>query len=743
MATAHSEPLPDGVRPSNEAAFDLQRVLTGFRKHIRLFFAVFVVVTAFMAYGTLKSAPRYTATATVLINQHTPDAVHINTLGTQNNGQTQEGADSSTVDTQVEILKSRALASRVVDEFHLERDPEFNGALHPPGFLAKLIKSVRGEGAAVSPALAKQREYEGVVDAVLGDLAVSRAGLSYTIDLAVTAYDPSKAAAIANAFAQRYLTEGVDSKLDAAHTANAWLDTRMAGLRQQTEAADEAVQQYRIANNLLSAEGATLTEQEISSINTQLATARAEEAEQDARLKTAERQLAAGSNGGDIGEALNSPVIQSMRAQRAQASAHLADLQARYGDKHPEILKARRSLTDIDAQIQVEIQRVMSSLKAQSEVAHTRTQSLLATSDQTRGALQGNNRAMVRLNELQRNADAARAIYDAFLASYKQSTATEGLEQSDARIVSLAKLPTQPSKPNRKLGMMLAIAAGLACGGAAVLLTELLAKGVSTIAQVEEVFQMPALGEIPTLQSTLDGPLARRSRVDPVAYIAAKPLSRFAESFRNLHASILSSRTGRLVQIVAITSPLPNEGKTTTALCLARTLALSGHKVILLDCDLRQRSINRALASEPRVGLLEVLNGTARLDEALIRDPDSGAIVLPLAKSAHTPRDVFGSEAMGLLLQELRNRFEIILLDTAPVLAVADTRILCPRADAVLMVMRWRRTSRAVVRAALRALTGDTFIAGIVLTQVNIREQARAGESEAHYYRAYRKYYVG
>lgn len=743
MATVHFEPSSDGARPSNEAPFDLQRVLAGLRKHIRLFFAVFITVTAVMAYGTLRSAPRYTATATVLINQHTPDAVHINTLGPQNGGQSQEGADSSTVDTQVEILKSRALASRVVDQFHLERDPEFNGALHPPGFLAKLIRSLRGGDAPVSPALARQREYEGVVDAVLGDLAVSRAGFSYTIDLAVTSYDPAKAAAIANAFAERYLTEGMDSKLDAAHNANSWLDARMAGLRRQAEAADEAVQQYRIANNLLSAEGATLTEQEISSINTQLATARAEEAEQDARLKTAERQLAAGSNGGDIGEALNSPVVQSMRAQRAQASAHLADLEARYGDKHPEILKARRTLTDIDAQIQVEIQRVISSLKAQSEVAHTRTQSLLATSNQARGTLQGNNRAMVRLNELQRNADAARAIYDAFLASYKQSTATEGLEQSDARIVSQAKLPTRPSKPNRKLGLMLAIAFGLACGAAVVLLAELLAKGVSTTAQIEEIFQLPAMGEIPTLQSTLDGPLSRQGGLDPVGYIASKPLSRFAESFRNLRTSVLSSRTGRTVQIVAITSPLPNEGKTTTALCLARTMALSGAKVVLLDCDLRQRSINRSLSFEPRVGLLEVLNGAANLDEALVSDPESGAVILPLAKSAHTPRDVFGSEAMTLLLEELRNRFEIILLDTAPVLAVADTRVLCPRADAVLMLMRWRGTSRAVVHAALRALTGDTFIAGIVLTQVNIREQARAGESEAHYYRAYRKYYVG
>jgi Mrp family chromosome partitioning ATPase len=172
-------------------------------------------------------------------------------------------------------------------------------------------------------------------------------------------------------------------------------------------------------------------------------------------------------------------------------------------------------------------------------------------------------------------------------------------------------------------------------------------------------------------------------------------------------------------------------------------MALSGSRVVLVDCDLRQRSINRLLQTEPAAGLLEVLNGTASLAQALVKDSKTDMVMLPLAKSAFTPRDVFGSPAMDHLLEELRAKYDYVVLDTAPMLAVADTRVLCPKTDAVLLLVKWRRTPRKAVLAALRAMNPeDTFVAGIALTQVNLREQARAGEGEAQYYRAYRRYYA-
>ena len=432
-----------------------------------------------------------------------------------------------------------------------------------------------------------------------------------------------------------------------------------------------------------------------------------------------------------------------MRGQRVTASAHLADLQTRYGERHPEIQKARQSMAEIDTQIQNEIQRVISNLKAQDAVAHMRAESMSSSASQTRGTLAVNNRASVRLSQLQRDDDAVRSLYDAFLSRYKETTAKEGIQQSNARPVSPAKPPTGPSAPNKRLDIFLSLALGAAAGLGAVLLAELLERGVSSTADVERQIGLPALGEVPTLASTLPRTL-RGPKLDPVRYVVSKPLSRFAEAFRNLRAAVLSSRTGQAVKVIAITSSPPGEGKTTTALCLARTMALSGSSVVVVDCDLRQRSINRMLSAEPTAGLLEVLNGAASLDEALVADAETGAFLLPLSKSAFTPRDVFGSDAMHRLLQDLRRRFDVVLLDTAPVLAVADTRILCPQADAVLFLTRWRKTSRKAVSTALRSLSAsDAFVAGVALTQVNLREQARAGEGSAYAYRAYAKYYSG
>ena len=736
---------PEPLGPAmTQSPLSVQQVVGTLRRRLRLFLGTSLAVVAGVALLTTTATPRYTADATILINEHASDVLHLSTANPQDPTPPTPDTDSSAVDTQVQILMSRALAGRVVDQLHLEEDPEFNAALRPPGRLAVIKHLLVPSHSPSDPQLSRQREREGVVDAVLHDLVVKRNVQTYTIELQFSSYDPVKAARIANTFGQRYLTEGLDAKIDETTNATSWLNTRLAQLRGQVQAADAAVAEYKISHNLLSAEGATLTEQEISNVDTQLATARAQEAEQDARLKTAQAQIAAGSNGGDIGEALNSPVVGTLRSQRAQASAHLADVQSRYGDKHPEVLKAEHQLSDIDAQIAAEIQRDMSGLKAQSEISHTHTASLAATAAQTRGALAGNNQSLIRLAELQRDDDAARSIYAGFLDRYKEVTAKEGLQASDSRIVSPAKLPTAPSSPNTRLDLLLSLLLGLIAGSLSVLLAELLERGVSRWHTVEEEFRVPAIGEIPSLASTLDGLPGRRGKLDPVSYVVERPLSRFAETFRNLRTSLLSSRTGKRVKVIAVTSSLPGEGKTTTTLCLARTMALSEAAVVVVDCDLRQRSINRSLGLEPKAGLLEVLNGTATLDQALIHDAASSAWILPLTQSAFTPKDVFGSESMNVLLDQLRARFDVVILDTAPVLAVADTRVLSPKADAVLFIVRWRKTSKNAIRAALRALdTGNTFVAGVALTQVNLREQARSGDGEAHYYRAYRKYYAG
>lgn len=725
-----AQPVAPPLRSSS--AFDLNRIISVFRRRLRLFAAVGLVVLAVAVIITFQMTPRYTASADVMIDTRTQDVVKVDqVMGAL-------PADTNTVDTEVEVLRSRTLADKVVKTLGLDNDPEFNPDLAPKSLLDRFKPAGRPAGAPGSA-----RTHDAVVSSVLANLSIRRAGLTYLINVGFTSTDPAKAAKIANAFADGYIEQQLEAKFQANQGANQWLSKRLDQLRQEVLAADTAVEQYKIANNLLSAQGATLTEAEISNLDQQVATTRAAEAEAVARLNTARAQLARGSTGEDVGEALNSPVIQHLRTQRATVSAQVADLQGRYGDKHPEILKARRQLADIDGQIQAEIKRIISNLEAQAQVARQRTASIAGSAAASKGNLASNNRALVRLNELQRNADASKALYESFLNRFKETSAQTGIEKSDARIVSRASAPTRPSEPNKPLNLALGLILAFGAALAVVMLAEALDSGMATAEDVEGQLDLPCLGSVPLLSSTLDGVKGAAARLSPVSFVVERPVSAFAEAFRNLRASIIFSKVGEPVKVIAITSSLPGEGKTTTSLCLARTIALAGSSVIVVDCDLRQKAVNDFIKGEVKVGLVEVLNGEATLEQALVRDDATGAVLLPIASPTYTPKDVFSSDAMHRLLQELRRRYDTIILDTAPVLPIADTRILAPQADVVVMLTRWRKTPRKAIENSLRLLaSAGAYIAGAALTQVDMRQQSRYGYGDpGYYYRAYKKYY--
>jgi polysaccharide biosynthesis transport protein len=727
-----------GYDSTNRAPDDgLQRLIFTFRRRLRLFSAVALAILAATVVWVLSQPTQYVATATVGLNNKKQPAVAATPNSTMD-----QPPDSSAVDTEVEILRSRTLAERVVREMNLDRDPDFNPKLHQAGMFGTVANFI--SGLARDEKAQSRRPISDVTrttDAVMAGLRVNRAGLTYLININFTAGDAAKAARVANGFARAYLTWQLDNKSDASNDAKEWLGDRLNQLRSQAEAADTELQHYKIANNLLSAQGATLTEQEISTLDQQLALTRAQEAEATARLQTARRQLASGSTGEDVGEALSSPVIQQLRQQRAVTSKTVADLQGRYGERHPEMLKAKRELADLDGQIQSEIQRIISNLEAQAQVARQRTASIQASVGQSRNKLVGNNRAVVRLNELQRNADAARALYETMLNRYKEASIDKGLKLTDAHIVTAATVPMGPSD-RKNLQILFGILVALAAGGAAIMIAELLDNAVADGEMIEGELEASYLGSVPLLESTTDTP--ELARIGPERFVIERPLSNFTETIRSINASVQFSQLGRDTKIVAITSSLPGEGKTTTSICLTRTLALAGKSVVLVDCDLRQRSVNRIIGSTPKLGLIELLNGDVTLDQALVADDISPAAFLPLSDRIYTPRDVFGSKAMSDLLAELRKRFDVIILDTAPVLLVTDTRTLAAKADACVMLVHWRKTSKRAVGASLKLLrSANATLSGVALTQVDLRETSSILPTDpSAYYKAYKKYYA-
>ncbi|CAN7604565.1 polysaccharide biosynthesis tyrosine autokinase [Phenylobacterium sp. LjRoot219] len=731
--------VPNATRAvaSPEQILDLPRVMRVARRHFRLMAIIFLAVVAAAAAVTMMMTPVYSANVELMIDK--PGGWLL--ARGENPGETsQEALDASTVETEVEVLRSPAVAETVVRQLRLDLDPEFNSALRPPGPLDRLRGFLSSLGEAAGGTSEAERR-NPIVNAVRSHLKVGRVGASYIIRLSFVSRDPRKAARIADAFAANYLRLQREAKLEASRDASAWLYGRIGEIRHRVVTAETALQAYRIQNNLLSAQGATLTEQEISSLNQQAALTRAQQAEAQARLSTAMSQLKNGSLGDDVGETLTSPVIRDLREQRAAVSQRLANMTSRYGPRHPDLVKVKSELDDLDEQIRAEIKRIISNLQAQANVARERHASLGQSVAESRQGLADSNRSLVRLNELKRDADAERILYESFLGKYKELSAEAGLVRTNAHVVSPARTPAMPSSPMKSLNLALGAVLGLAAAVTAALVKEISEKGLIDAVSVERELNIPYLGSIPNLDSiaAADDPLRER----PIDYLVDKPLSGFAETFRSLRAGIEFSRLGSKVKVLAVTSSVEDEGKTTTSLGLARSAALAGVHTVVVDCDLRRQTVNHWLDAPPAVGLVEVLRGTATLDEALTPDVASGAMILPLADAHFTPEDLLDSRAMRELLGDLRRRFDLVILDTAPVILVTETRTVARQADAVLLLVRWRRTPRALAQTTVQLLAAaGATLAGVALTRVDLRQQAslHPGDPTAHYL-GHKKYY--
>lgn len=693
---------------------EVRRVFAILRRRWMVFVAMFLFVLFMVALFTFRQTPLYSATANLIVNSRL-----VNVAAKDKEVVPTAPADESAVDSEIQILKSPAVTNRVVTQLNLDKNPEF----------AKDVRELDREDAIAA------------IGAMLrSQLLVERPGGTNVLAITYTSPDPALAARVANAVARQYLAVKADTRAAAAQTAGAGLGKELDELRGKLEAAEASVARYRADHNLLSADGVTLTEQEIALYKQQDAQARVALAEEQARLNTARAQMARGSRGDDVGEALNSPVIEQLRGKRAEASAGLAQLKARYRPTHPDVVKAQRQLDDIDEAIQAEIGRVVSNLEARVQVARQRAGTVSGISSGARGQLAASNAASVRLNELERKAEAYRSNYAAMLERQNAVSTQALVSDGDARIFSAALVPQQPSFPNKKLNLLLGALVGLVAAGLTVWLLHFFDRGLRTSSEVEQKLGIPHLANLAEVKSI--APRGQRGMA-PTEFVVDHPAAMLAEAVRGLrlHLDKWQPESGG-GQVIGLTSASPGEGKSTLAVMLARVSALAGRRTLLIDGDLRRPSIARLLDLKPKLDLEDVLRGRNWIEEALILDQKSGAWVLPTISKPFTPAEIVGREEMQVLLLEARRRFDLIIIDAAPALAAVDARALLQHVDAMLMVVRWNFTPLPMIRAALKKLRPlGIEPAGIVLSRVNMKAIAAYGLDDVDYhYRSYENY---
>jgi capsular exopolysaccharide synthesis family protein len=727
--------------------------LLWYRKKLILAITAFVAVVGWVQVNQIRNI--YTATSTLMLGVQKAQAVDIESVITRDYW-------GDMVLAEMEVLRSRGLARKVVARLKLYNYPEFNPGLREPeesvfDFLnyldprswvalvpdswKSLIKEALGRETQVDPVdppTAADLEEAALATAsniLLGKIKVEEIEFAGVVTIAVSSWDRNMAARIANEYPEAYIVDQLESRFEATEKANLWLSEQLQDLEAKVAESERAVQIFREERGLTEVAGGGLLDRQLSELNSQLIVARAGLAEIEARREQI-RQLNVGNTNrlATMPEVMSSPMIQQLRSQELEVLARASELSLEFGPKHPRMLQVQAELGEIRERIELEVSNLITGLENEADFARARITKLEAGIREVQGEFSELNQDAVRLRALEREASANRALFETFLTRFKETSTTQGLETSDARVLSAAEAPGGPAYPNRKKKLGTTVLMGFlgACG--LVLGLSLLNPGMRSPEQVQQSMGRYVIGVIPTLSG--GGQL--------FDYVLDKPQSGLVEALNSLKFSLALSDPDIELKALQVTSSLPEEGKTSLALALARVEAASGKQVILVDADLRRSSIARKLGLPAKhKGLSDlVVAGEAELSDFIMRDEKGHMDFMPTGTAEYANAgDIFSSHRMALIIERLKARYDLIVVDTPPVMAVADARIIGRLMDKTLFVVQWDKTPAKVARAALDQLERfGTDIAGIVLQQVDLDRYRRFGQGGSGYYYHYGRY---
>lgn len=708
-------------------SMDLREATRLLRRRIQIIGRLTLLFAALGVLVSLLITPQYRAEVILLLDQRQPKGADVGSLVAG------LPSDNASLRSEMDILTSRAVLDRVIKKHNLLEDPEFSAKpaswtkwLNPRKWFDKKETEAAEEE--------KAKETTATAKALQEKLSVTNDGRSVSIKLEFESKDPKKAATIANAVADEYLVDQLEAKYEVISRANKWLSERLAALRGQVETTERAVEDFRQKANLIQIDGGTVAVRQIQEINTQLIAARGQTSQAEARLRNAQAMVEAGGIEGAT-DVLTAPLIQRLREQEAQVRRREAELATRYGERHPNMINARAERQDLTRKIGEEVQKILKSMAGEVDIARAKERQLQSDLSRLEQKAGVELKDSVQLRQLQRDADANRTLYENFLARFKQSSAQQDMQLPDTRIIARADTPAGPAFPKRWLFLVVGALIGAVAGVIGAYLVEYFDRGFRTAPQLEEGTGLPVIGQVPSLKGVSDRP--------PEDYVVSKPLSAFSEALRTVRTAIHFSNVDNPPKTVMVTSSGPAEGKTTFCLSMARSLATGGNKILLIDADLRRPRVARLLEIAANgKDLSAILTGESKLEDVIRHDPLVAKLdVIPAFGRAPNAQDLLGSKQMGKLVKEVAHQYDLVIIDTPPILAVSDAAMIARVVDTSLFVVKWADTARDTVVQALKQLkTFDCRVAGAILNQVNMTELASYGEG--YYSHRYHEYYT-
>ncbi len=700
------------------------------RRWVLILCALLFPAAALIAAKNLT--PRYTASTSVLYETQNTQDVRGNTVLV-------ESTTDAVIASQVEVIRNLAIARRVARQLNLDDRPEFAWWLRDeqrasaPWYrlreaLAQRLSAVSPDlGALVAPEPPPEVPPKDVAEVAAAEAARERLVVkvvrnSRVLDVLFTSEDPQLAKDVVNLTAELYIADQLEAKFNAVRRSNEWLDGQVAKLRQELQQTEAQIAEIRASTGIRPGAGTrAISTEQLSKLNADLIEARNAQATAAAKLAAAR-----GGQGTDL-TALGASNLVQQRAALDTARAQLQRLQTTLGSNHPDVAQARAQVNDLQRAVGGETGRVIQALESDARAAAARVRSMEEQLRLQEARVNQGQTSEIQLNALEREADALRGLQRAVLERAQITASQTAIEKPDARVLSVATLPGSPSFPKVTLFVAAALVLGLLFG---LLVIWFLEQADSTIRSGDEVrsaLGLPNLALVPMLRRGLLG----RHRVED--YVVRKPLSPFAESMRTLRAALwLGAEPPR---VVVVTAARPGEGKTTTSVALARSAAMNGERVLLIDCDVRQPSIGRIFRAEGAPGVTDLLLGQAVLERIIRRDHLSSLDYIPAGAAEIHSLGLFMSEAMAGLLDRVRRDYDLIMLDAPPALAMADARVVARLADATLLCVKWRDTPRSVVRNSLGLLEdAHARIVGACLAQVDVKVHGRSGYADAEVY---------
>ncbi len=745
-------PIQYEFADTNANLIDIKELLRTVWRRRGVIIGSVLFISSLALLFTLQLTPRYTASALLTLQTRNESVVDIQAV------MSGLSADASVIRTELDVISSRRLIGKLVDKLHLTKDPEFNAALREKNPLALALNPrtylshdwllalgiVTEDETLLTEAERAALEQAAVVDQVTKALSTSNPKLSYTIKIEFESESAAKAALLTNTLAELYLTDQLEAKFEATQRATDWLSERIGDLKERVLTAENAVQAFREQNEIVqSGNQGTVGEQQLAELNVQLITAQTDLAEAEARYSQVQAQVGRRSSAASLGDVLKSPLIQRLGEQEAEVRRKQAEISKRYGPRHPDTVNINAELGDIRAKIAEEVSKVTNSVENEVRVSRARVTTLSQKLEELKRENTGVEKARVQLRELEREAESGRVLLETFLSRFKETSNQNDLQQADARIISKAETPVESSFPKTRLILAVALVLSLMVGLGLAFLLEALDNGYRALEHLQKINKIKGLGMIPRLTNL------KLKGSKPFRYALNKPTSAYSESLRSVYTSLMFGHPGdSKPKTILVTSSLPGEGKTTFCLSLALLLARAGNlRVLYIEADLRRANVGKAMADldATKPSLSQYLAETGRRwQDCLVTDKTSALDIILARGKIDNPQALLQSDRMRALLREASEQYDLVIVDTPPLLAVSDAVVLSHAVDAVVFVVKWESTARDAVRNALDLLRkAGAPLGGAVLTQVDIKKHAYYGYGDyASYYGRYGDYYA-